>query len=109
MVGVDLQPIDPLGGPVTAIAGDARDETVQEQIRAHCGGRVDIVLSDLAPKLSGVRDRDTAQAVALAEAALAIADRLLDPGGRLLLKFFTAPEADAVVAAARRSLRSASN
>ncbi len=102
VVGVDLQPIDRLGGPVTTIAGDARDATVNAEIRARCAGRVDIVLSDLAPKLSGVRDRDTAQAIALAESALAIADHLLRPGGRLLLKLFTAPETDGVVAAARR-------
>lgn len=102
VVGVDLQPIDRLGGPVTSIAGDARDEAVQAEIHACCGGRVDIVLSDLAPKLSGVRDRDTAQAIALAESGLAIADRLLAPGGHLLLKLFTAPEIDAVVVAARR-------
>jgi 23S rRNA (uridine2552-2'-O)-methyltransferase len=102
VVGVDLQPIDALGGPVTTIAGDVCDESVQDEIRARCRGRVDVVLSDLAPKLSGVRERDTARAIALAELALAIADRLLAPGGRLLLKLFTAPETDAVVAAARR-------
>lgn len=105
VVGVDLQPIDPLGGVVSTITGDARDSGVQEQIRARCGGRVDVVLSDMASKLSGVRDRDTAQAIELAESALTVADRLLAPGGRLLLKLFTAPETDAVVAAARRRFR----
>ena len=71
------------------------------ELRARCRGRVDVVLSDMAPKLSGIRDRDTARAVELAESGLAIADRLLAPGGRLLLKLFTAPEIDAVVTAAR--------
>jgi len=107
VVGVDLQPIDQLGPPVATVAGDARDPAVQERIRARCGGRVDVVLSDMAPKLSGVRDRDTAQAIELAESALAIAERLLAPGGRLLLKLFTAPETDAVVAAARRRFKTA--
>jgi 23S rRNA (uridine2552-2'-O)-methyltransferase len=102
VVGVDLRPIDQLGGTVATIAGDARDEAVQERMRTLCGGRVDVVLSDMAPALSGVRDRDIAQATELAEAALAIAIRLLAPGGRLLLKLFTAPETDAVVAAARQ-------
>ena len=101
VVGVDLQPIDALGGGVSTIVGDAREEAVQEQLRARCRGRVDVVLSDMAPKLSGIRDRDTARAVELAESGLAIADRLLAPGGRLLLKLFTAPEIDAVVNAAR--------
>jgi 23S rRNA (uridine2552-2'-O)-methyltransferase len=101
VVGVDLQPIDRLSGSVETVAGDAGDPAVQERIRTLCGGRVDVVLSDMAPKLSGVRDRDTAQAVALAEAALDIAAQLLTPGGRLLLKVFTAPETDALVRAAR--------
>jgi 23S rRNA (uridine2552-2'-O)-methyltransferase len=102
VVGVDLRPVDALGGPVTTIAGDARDERVQEEIRTRCRGRVDVVLSDMAPALSGVRDRDIAQSIALAETALTAAERLLAPGGRLLVKLFTAPETDAVVAAARR-------
>ena len=87
---------------MTTIAGDARDAAVQEEIRARCRGRVDVVLSDLSPALSGVRDRDVAQAIELAETALATAARLLAPGGRLVLKLFTAPETDAVVAEARR-------
>lgn len=105
VVGVDLQPIDPLGGSVATIAGDARDAGVQEQIRSRCGGRVDVLLSDLSPKLSGVRDRDIAQAIELAELALTFADRLLAPGGRLLIKLFTTPDADVVVAGARSRFR----
>ena len=106
VVGVDLQPIQPLPPPVTTIAGDACDSAIQDAVRERCGGRIDVVLSDMAPKLSGIRDRDIAQAAALAEAALAIAERLLTPGGRLLIKLFTAPETDAVVAAARRRFAS---
>lgn len=103
VVGVDLQRIDALPErTVSTLVGDAREPAVQAALRERCGGRVDVVLSDMAPKLSGIRDRDTAQAVALAEAALAIADQLLSPGGRLLVKVFTAEETDALVAAARR-------
>ena len=102
VVGVDTQPIERLAPPVTTIAGDALDPAVQDRVRAACGGRVDVVLSDMAPKLSGIRDRDMARAHELAEAGLAIADRLLAPRGRLLLKLFTGPENDAVIAAARR-------
>lgn len=102
VVGVDLRPIDSLPAPVTTLAGDARDSAVQEQIRARCGGRVNVILSDMSPALSGVRDRDIAQSVELAEVALNAAGALLAPGGRLLLKLFTAPESDAIAAAARR-------
>ncbi len=106
VVGVDLQPIQSLPAPVTTITGDARDAAVEEALRARCAGRVDLVLSDMAPKLSGIRDRDTAQAVALAEAAVAVAERLLGPGGRLLMKLFTAPETDAIVARLRQRFQS---
>ena len=105
VVGVDLRPIDPLGGPVVTLAGDVRDPVVLEQVRARCGGRVDVVLSDMAPALSGVRDRDTARAAELGEAALAGADALLGHGGRALIKLFTSPEADALVSAARMRFR----
>ena len=63
------------------MVGDAREPAVQEQLRERCGGRVDVVLSDMAPKLSGMRDRDAARAAELAEAALAIAEQLVAPGG----------------------------
>jgi len=106
VVGVDTQPIQFLGAPVTTLVGDALDTGVEARVREACGGRVDVLLSDMAPKLSGVRDRDMARARELAEAALAIADRLLAPRGRLLLKLFTGPESDAVVAAARRRFES---
>ena len=107
VVGVDLKAIDPLGGVVVTLAGDARDAAVREQIRSRCNGRVDVVLSDMAPALSGVRDRDIARAVELAATAVDTALALLSPGGKLLIKLFTAPEADALVADVRRRFASA--
>ena len=107
VVGVDLKAIDQLGGAVATIVGDARDAAVREQIRSRCNGRVDVVLSDMAPSLSGVRDRDIAQAVELATTAVDTAVHMLAPGGNLVLKLFTAPEADALVAAVRRRFGSA--
>jgi 23S rRNA (uridine2552-2'-O)-methyltransferase len=105
VVGVDLQPIEPLDAPVSVLVGDVRTADVQETLRARCGGRVDVVLCDMAPKLSGIRERDTARAIELSETGLAVAERLLRPDGRLLLKVFTAPETDAIVAAARQRFR----
>lgn len=102
VVGVDVRPIEPLGREtVFTLVGDACDSTVQESLRARCGGRVDVILSDLAPALSGVRDRDIARSTALAALAIDLAKRLLSPKGRLLLKVFTAAETDALVASAR--------
>jgi len=107
VVGVDLKAIDQLGGVVATIVGDARDAAVREQIHSRCNGRVDVVLSDMAPSLSGVRDRDIAQAVELATTAVGAAVHMLAPGGNLVLKLFTAPEADALVAEVRRRFGSA--
>lgn len=100
VVGVDLAPIDPLPQPwVSLIVGDAGDPVVLEQVRERCGGRVDILLSDMAPKLSGIRDRDAARAAELAETAVAIAARLVTPGGRLVMKVFSGGESAALTLA----------
>jgi 23S rRNA (uridine2552-2'-O)-methyltransferase len=90
VIGVDLQPIEPLPQKhVTTVVGDVADQLVQQQMLEACEGRVDMLLSDLAPKLSGVGARDQAQAEALAHAALALADQALKPGGKLVMKLFT--------------------
>lgn len=90
VIGIDLQPIEPLPQKhVTTVVGDVADRLAQQQMLEACEGRVDILLSDLAPKLSGVRARDEAQAEALAHAALALADQVLKPGGKLVMKLFT--------------------
>jgi 23S rRNA (uridine2552-2'-O)-methyltransferase len=91
VVGVDLRAIDPLPDGQVLIVGDVQAAEVQDRILEACGGRVDVVLSDLSPKLSGIRARDEAQAEALAECALNVCSRLLRPGGRLLMKLFMSP------------------
>ncbi len=89
VVGVDLQKIEPLRQRnVTIIAGDLRDANVQEQVVDACDGEVDVVLSDVSPKLSGVRHRDEAQTQALADCVLGFAKRLLRPGGKIVIKLF---------------------
>jgi len=104
VVGVDLVEIEPLPNPViTCVRGDASDAATQAEIRRQSGGRVDVVLSDMAPKLSGVRATDEARAAALAAAAIDIAEALLRPGGRLLLKLFSGGESEALVNRLRQS------
>jgi 23S rRNA (uridine2552-2'-O)-methyltransferase len=56
------------------------------------GGSADVVLSDMAPKLSGIKEVDEARAMELCHAALACARSLLRPGGTLLLKVFMGAE-----------------
>ena len=106
VIGVDLQAIDPLPEPnVVTIQGDVTDPSIQERIRALCGGHADVVLSDVAPKLTGVAARDQAQAHALAECALQVAAQMLRPGGTLVVKLFMGPDFQAYLAQVRGMFR----
>lgn len=94
VVGVDLVAVEPLPlANVTTIVGDAADSEIQQKVLAAAGGRVDVVLSDLSPKLTGVRATDHAREEALVELAIDFAGRVLAPGGRLLVKLFSGVEA----------------
>jgi 23S rRNA (uridine2552-2'-O)-methyltransferase len=98
VVGVDLAAIDPpleLAN-VIALSGDLSEPAVLEAILAAAGGPADVVLSDAAPKLTGVRATDRAREEALLEGIEAALPALLRPGGGLLLKLMEGPEAQAV-------------
>ena len=89
VIGVDLQSIQPLPERnVILLSGDIRSEEIQRRIRELIGGPAHCVLSDLAPKLSGIRDADMARCLELNRIALAVAKQLLRPGGALLVKSF---------------------
>lgn len=83
VVGIDLAKIKPIGG-VEFIHGDITSEETQKKIT----GRFDVVLSDMAPKTSGIKSFDVEQSVGLGEAALSIAKKVLNPGGSFLCKVF---------------------
>lgn len=88
VVGVDILPMEPLPG-VVFVQGDFHEDATWSALEAALGGRrADIVLSDMAPNLSGVSVSDQARSVALAELALDAALRLLVPGGTFLAKIF---------------------
>jgi len=97
VVGVDLAAIDPLGiENVFAIQGDISEPLVLQAILDALGGPADLLLSDAAPKLTGLRDVDRAREEALLEAVAAALPSLLRPGGDLLCKLLDSPEADAI-------------
>ncbi|MEO8040511.1 MAG: RlmE family RNA methyltransferase [Betaproteobacteria bacterium] len=88
VVAVDLLEMEPLHG-VEFIRGDFYDDGTWAAVEAMLSGRpVDIVLSDMAPNLSGVGMTDQARSIGLAELALDAALRLLPVGGSLLVKVF---------------------
>ncbi len=108
-VGVDLVKVQPLGLPnVRVIQGDVSDLATLDDIRSALGGEADVVLSDMAPKLSGIRDRDQARAEELARLALDVARQVLRPGGSFLCKLFMSPGLHPLLAEVKRSFEEAS-
>jgi 23S rRNA (uridine2552-2'-O)-methyltransferase len=101
VVGIDLKPIDALPPPVVCLRADLRVPETITAIRARCGGEADLVLSDMAPHLSGVRATDEARAHELAERAITVARELLRRGGRLVLKLFQDSDTESVLAQLR--------
>lgn len=90
VVGVDLVATEPLVRltNVVTMVGDAGDREVQRRILAAAGGPIDVVLSDLSPKLTGIRATDHAREEHLVEIAIDFASWVLRPEGRFLVKLF---------------------
>ncbi|MGH8401588.1 MAG: 23S rRNA (uridine(2552)-2'-O)-methyltransferase RlmE [Gammaproteobacteria bacterium] len=88
LLAFDILPMEPLPG-VEFVQGDFTDEAVFEQLMARLGGQpVDLVLSDMAPNISGDQAIDQPRAMYLAELALDFAQRVLGPEGAFLVKMF---------------------
>ena len=88
VIAVDLLDVAPIAG-VGVIRGDFRDKAVLDQVRTVLAGRkLDLVVSDLAPNLSGVSATDQARSIALWELALEFARSHLKPQGAFLVKAF---------------------
>ncbi len=102
VVALDLLPMDPLPG-VEFLHGDFRAADVLEALEALVGRRVDLVLSDMAPNISGVTARDQALSMDLAELALEFALDWLEPKGVFVVKLFQGAGFDEFVARARSS------
>ena len=88
VVAVDVLPMEPLPG-VHFVHGDFREQEVLDALLLALGGRkADLVISDLAPNISGIAVSDQARIMHLAELALEFARQCLKPGGSLLVKVF---------------------
>lgn len=93
VVGVDLQGIAPFGERnITLLQGDISSGEVQQKVKDVLGGEAHCVVSDLSPKLSGIRDADAARCLELNRIALQVALRILRGGGGLLIKSFVNQE-----------------
>lgn len=96
VVASDILPMDTLAG-VEFIKGDFTEDAVFEQILAALDGQpVDVVMSDMAPNLSGVNAVDQPRAIYLVELALDLAQKVLVPGGTFTAKVFQGEGFDAL-------------
>ena len=98
VVAIDLLPIEPALAGVEAIIGDFSDETVCSELEQLVGiGKVDVVLSDMSPNLSGIREIDQPRGIYLTELAVDFASHVLAKGGNLVIKTFQGEGVDSVV------------
>lgn len=102
IVALDLLPMDALPG-VQFIQGDIRDDEVFAALLAELGdSRVDLVMSDMAPNISGNRAVDQPRSMHLAELALETARKLLGRNGNMVCKLFQGEGSDAFVTDTRK-------
>ncbi len=92
MIALDILPMEPIDG-VRIIQGDFREDAVFEELMAvmNASGEsrlADLVISDMAPNISGMGSVDMPRAYYLCELALDLAQQVLKPGGGLLVKLF---------------------
>src|SRR5690554_1947289 len=88
MIASDILPMDGMAD-VAFIQGDFTEQEVFDKIMAVINNRpVDLVISDMAPNMSGIRTADQAAAMLLCELALDLAIKVLRPGGDFLIKVF---------------------
>lgn len=88
IIALDILPMEEIAG-VEFVQGDFRDQAVLSELEQRLNGqKVDLVLSDMAPNMSGVALADQIRAMMLAELALDFSRQWLRPGGSLLVKLF---------------------
>jgi 23S rRNA (uridine2552-2'-O)-methyltransferase len=101
VVAIDLLPIAPISG-VTLLQGDLRADMLLHALE---GGKADVVLSDLAPNLSGIGNVDQARALELVGAAIDFCCKALKPDGAFVLKAFHGEAFEEVMARLKLQFR----
>jgi 23S rRNA (uridine2552-2'-O)-methyltransferase len=87
VVGIDLKAVEPVAG-ATILEGSIDDPAAVAKIIEELGERADVVLSDLAPNVSGMWEVDHARQIDLTRSALALARQVLREGGSAVFKVF---------------------
>ncbi|WP_127346844.1 23S rRNA (uridine(2552)-2'-O)-methyltransferase RlmE [Pseudidiomarina mangrovi] len=88
VIACDILPMDPIAG-VDFLEGDFREDAILQALLSRIGGKtVDIVLSDMAPNMSGNDNVDQPRGMYLVELALDMCHQVLKPGGSFVVKVF---------------------
>jgi 23S rRNA (uridine2552-2'-O)-methyltransferase len=94
VIAVDIVDMEPLEAPnIIFIKGDVTDPKTIEKLLEHAGS-VGSVISDIAPKTTGIADLDRSRSAILSSMALDVAVKTLRPGGIFLTKVFQSPESE---------------
>lgn len=105
VIALDILPMEEIEG-VEFILGDFSDDTVADNLLERLSGeRVDWVISDIAPNMSGNHSIDMPRSVYLAELALDFAMKVLSPEGGFLLKLFQGEGFDAFLADVKKKFK----
>lgn len=105
VVGLDILPMDPVPG-AEVLQGDFREDEALQRLLDTLGGRpVDLVMSDMAPNISGMKTVDQPRAMYLVELTLDLAKTVLKPGGDMLVKVFQGEGFDEFTKACRGHFR----
>jgi 23S rRNA (uridine2552-2'-O)-methyltransferase len=105
VVAIDLLEM-PAPPGVQVIQGSFLDPAVRAAALAAAGGKVDLMLSDMMPNVSGIASADQARAAELVHEAIAFCGEVLKPGGAFLVKVFQGAEFAGILAELRRRFSS---
>ena len=110
IIGIDLEQTAPIGEikelQVDLLVGDIYSEKTELKLLQLSNKGLDVVLSDMSPKLSGIRFRDACESANLVEAAFYIAEKFLKPGGNFVSKIFPGPESDELFSRLKKYFKS---
>jgi 23S rRNA (uridine2552-2'-O)-methyltransferase len=106
IIALDLLPIEPIAG-VEFLQGDFTEQETLDRLLAIVGGsRFDLVLSDMAPNLSGMDSVDQPKSIYLAELAFDLTGKFLNENGVFVVKIFQGADSEALISSFRRRFRS---
>lgn len=106
IVASDILPMDSIAD-VDFVQGDFREEAVLDAILTSLGdGKADLVMSDMAPNMSGMDAVDQPKAMDLADLTLDLAQRVLEPRGDMIAKLFQGEGFDAYISTLRQTFKS---